>query len=67
MLRHEPRRLHEHAARAARRIEDAPVIRLNHLGEQADDAARGVEFAALLRLGAGELAKEIFVDAPLPS
>jgi hypothetical protein len=62
MLRHEPRRLHEHAARTARRIEDAAVVGLDHLGEQADDAARRVELATLLAFGAGELAKKVFVD-----
>ena len=35
-----------------------------HFDEQADDAARRVELAALLALGAGELAEEVFVDAP---
>lgn len=64
MLRHKPRRLDEHAARTASGIEDAAVIGLNHLGQQADDATGRVELAAPLAFGAGELAKEIFVDAP---
>ena len=38
------------------------MIRLDHLGEEADDAARGVELAALLALRAGELAEKILVD-----
>ena len=39
------------------------MVGLDDFGEQADDAARGVELAALLALGAGELAEEVFVDA----
>ena len=40
------------------------MIRLDDFGEEADDAAGGVELAAFLALGAGELAEEVFVDAP---
>ena len=40
------------------------MIRLDDFGEEADDAGRGVELAAFLALGAGELAEEVFVDAP---
>ena len=64
VLLHEARALHEHAARAAGGVEDAPVEGLDDLDEQPDDAARRVELAALLPLGAGELAEEVFVDAP---
>ena len=63
VLGDEARRLHEHAAGAAGGIEDAAVEGLDDLGEQPDDAARRVELAALLALGAGELAEEVFVDA----
>ncbi len=56
-------RLHEHAAGAAGGVEDAAVERLDDLDDQADDAARRVELAALLALGAGELAEEVLVDA----
>ena len=55
-------RLHEHAARAAAGVEDAAFVGGEHLDEQLDDAARRVELAAFLALGAGELAEEIFVD-----
>jgi hypothetical protein len=65
MFRDEARGGDEHAARAARGVEDAPVVGLGDFGEEADDAERGVELAAFLALGAGELAEEVFVDAPL--
>ncbi len=48
MLGNKSRRLHEHAARAAGGIEDAAMIRLDHFGEQLDDAGRRIEFAATL-------------------
>ncbi len=63
MLGDEARALHEHAARAAGRIEDAAVIRLQHFDDEADDAGGRVKFAALRALGAGEFAEEVFVDA----
>jgi hypothetical protein len=43
--------LDEHAARTAAGVEDAPLIRSEHLDENANDRARGVELAALLALG----------------
>ena len=64
MLGDEARRGDEHAARTARRVEDAPVVGLDDFGEEADDAAGGVKFAAALALAHGELAEEVFVDAP---
>ncbi|MGA7394413.1 MAG: hypothetical protein WBW78_17290 [Terrimicrobiaceae bacterium] len=64
VLGHEAGGRDEHAARAARGVEDAPVVGLDDFGEEADDAGRGVELAAFLALGAGEFAKEVFVDAP---
>src|ERR1017187_6062951 len=64
MCRHEPCGLDEHAARTARGAEDAPVIRLDNLGEEADDAAGRVELAAAWALAHGELAEKVFVDAP---
>ena len=51
-------RLHEHAARAAAGIVDAAFVGREHLDQQADDALRGVELAAFLALGAGELARK---------
>ena len=56
-------RLHEHAAGAAAGIVDAALVRREHLDQQAHDAARRVELAAVLALGAGELGEEVFVDA----
>jgi hypothetical protein len=55
-------RVHEHAARAARGIEDAPVKRLDDLHDQADDGRRREELAALLAFGRGELTEEVLVD-----
>ena len=49
--------------RAAAGIVDAALVRLDHLDQQPDDAARRVELAALLALCAGELAEEVLVDA----
>ena len=40
------------------------MIRLDDFGEQADDGGGRVKFAAPLAFGHGELAEEIFVDAP---
>ena len=55
-------RLHEHAARAAARVEHATLVRLEHLDEQPDDRARRVELAGVAALGRGELAEEVLVD-----
>ena len=55
--------LHEHAARAAAGVEDAALVRREHLDQHADDVRRRVELAALLALGAGELREEVLVDA----
>ena len=56
-------RLHEHARRAAAGIVDPALPRLQHLDQEPDHAARGVELAALLPLRARELRKEVLVDA----
>ena len=50
-------------AGAAARVVDAALVGLEHLDQQLDDAARRVELAALLALGAGELGEEVLVDA----
>ena len=55
--------LHEHAARAAARVVDAALVGREHLDQHAHDAARRVELAAALALGAGELREEVLVDA----
>lgn len=49
-------RLHEHAAGAAGGVVDAAFVGGEHLDEEAHDAGRGVELAAVLALDAGELA-----------
>jgi len=62
VLLHEAGGLHEHAAGTAGRVEDAPVEGFDDLDDQLDDAGGGVELAALLPLGHGELAEEVLVD-----
>ena len=42
-------------------IVDAALVGFQHLHQELDDAARGVELAALLALRAGELGEEILV------
>ena len=56
--------LHEHAAGAAARIVDAALVRLDHLDKEPDNGLRRVELATALAFGAGELAEEVFVNAP---
>ena len=56
-------RLHEHAGGAATGVIDPTLIGLQHLDQQLDHAARGVELAALFAFGAGELRQKVFVDA----
>ena len=58
------RRLHEHAARAASRIEHLAAVRFDDLDHQTHDGTRREEFAALLSLAARELGKEVFVNLP---
>ena len=55
--------LHEHAAGAAAGVVDAALVGLDHLDQQLDHAAGGVELAAALALSAGEPAQEVLVDA----
>ena len=54
-------RLDEHAGGAAAGVVDAALVRFQHLHQELDDATRGVELAALLPLGAGELGEEVLV------
>ena len=56
-------RLDKHAAGAAAGVVDAAFVGREHLDETAHDAGRGVELAAVLALGAGELGEEILVNA----
>jgi hypothetical protein len=53
--------LHEHAAGAAAGVVHLAVVGGEHGDQGLDDAGGGVELAALLALGAGELAEEVFV------
>ncbi len=55
-------RLHEHPAGAAAGVVDLAPERLDHLGDQLDHALGGIELAATLALGGGELAEKVFVN-----
>ena len=63
MLFDGPGALHEHAAGTAGRIEDDPVIRVDHMGNQGDNGNGSEELAAVMGLLIGELGQEIFIDA----
>ena len=56
-------RLHEHAGRPAAGIVDPALIRLQHLDQELDHATRGIELAAFLAFGAGELRQKVFVNS----
>lgn len=47
-------RLHKHAAGAAARVVDDPLVRLDELGDELNDAGWRVELAVLLRAADGE-------------
>ncbi len=57
-------RLHEHARAAAAGVVDPALEGLQHLHEQLDHAARGVELAALLAFGVRELGEKVLIDTP---
>ena len=61
MCADELHRLHKHAGRAAAGVVHAATVGLEHLDKELHHAARGVELAALLALGAGELREKVFV------
>ena len=56
-------RLHEHAARAARGVENDAMVRLDHVHDGLDDRGRREELAVVVRALLGELGQEVFVDA----
>ena len=56
--------LDEHAAGAGAGVIDAALVGLQHLDQQPDDRAGGVEFAAALALGSGKAAEEVLIDPP---
>jgi hypothetical protein len=53
-------RLHKHAAGTAAGIKHAAFVRFQHIHQQFDNAARGIELAALLAFRQREFAEEIF-------
>ena len=57
-------RLHEHAAGAAARVIDDPLVRLDELGDKLNDAGGRVELAVLLRAADGERLQEVLIHAP---
>jgi hypothetical protein len=61
---HETGGLDEHAARSARRVVNAAMIRLDDLNDQLDDAGGREELAAFLPFRHRELSEEVFVDLP---
>src|SRR4051812_4352339 len=52
-----------HAAGAAARVVDAPLVRLQHFDQHPHHRARRIELATALALRAGETTEEVFVDA----
>src|SRR4051812_19830250 len=56
-------RLDEQSARATRRVEDAPFVRLQHLDQKLRHGLWGVELACTLAFGGGEARDEVFVCA----
>src|SRR5207247_8850438 len=56
--------LDEHAARPAAGVVHPAPVRLDQLHQEPHDRTWGIELAALLAHGAGELAEEVLVDAP---
>ena len=55
-------RLDKHARGAAAGVIDPALVRLDHLYEDADHGARGVELTTLATLGECELLQEVFVN-----
>jgi len=60
---HEFFALHEHAARASARVVNSALVGCKHPDQHAHDMSGGMERAAFLALGAGELRQKIRVDA----
>jgi hypothetical protein len=52
-----------HPVAAAAGIVDAALVGGEHFNEEANDTGGGIELAAVLALGAGELGEEVFEDA----
>ena len=55
--------LHEHAARAAGRVEHCAVVRLDDVDDGLHDRGRCEEFAVVVRLLDRELGEKVLVDA----
>ncbi len=63
MVLDEMARLYEHAARAARRIENDPMVRFDDVDDGLHDRGRRKELAIVVRALLGKLGEEVFVDA----
>jgi hypothetical protein len=55
--------LDKHAAGAAARVVEPPLVWAEHFHKEFHDAARCVELSALLSFGARELSEEVLVDS----
>ena len=55
--------LYEHTARTTARVINLALERLNHFGDEVDDALRSIEFSFTLTLGDCEFAEEVFVNS----
>ena len=56
--------LNKHSARAACRVEDAAMIRLNHLNDELDNRCGCEKLSAPLSLAHGEFAEKVFINLP---
>jgi hypothetical protein len=56
--------LYEHTAGAKAKVIDAPLVRGEHLHQDAHSVGRRVDLPTLLAFGTGELLEEVFIDVP---
>lgn len=59
---HEVGALHKHAARAAGRIKNPPMERLDHFNDERDQGCRRVKLSTFLLFGHSELPEEVLID-----
>src|SRR5688572_10913232 len=63
MALHKVSALYEHAARAASRVKNFAVIRLQHIHNQLHQRHRGEKFTAIVRALISKLGEKVFVNA----
>ena len=61
---HKLHRLHKHSSRAAAGVVNLPLVGLDQLRNQVDNALGRVEFALSFAFSQCEVAQEIFIDPP---